>query len=119
MNTTVQTITIDAAGKRPGRLASEIAHILNGKDSAAYMPNKVPEVRVEVSNASRMQIDEKKKAGKIYERYTGYFGGRRETTLGRLLKQKGYSEVLRKAIYGMLPDNRLRAVKMKKVRIHE
>ena len=78
-----------------------------------------PAVLVEVSDAAQMQITEKKKADKIYERYTGYFGGRKEMTLAQLIEKKGYREALRKAVYGMLPGNRLRRVKMNNLQITE
>ena len=110
-------ISIDANGKRLGRLASEIAVILNGKDTVAYAANQAPKVKVSVKNAARMRIDEKKRKNKIYDHYTGYFGGRRTITLGQLIEKKGYSEPLRRAVYGMLPNNKLRTVKMKKLHI--
>ena len=114
-----ETITIDARGKRLGRLATEIANILNGKNTPDYAPNRVPEVVVEVANAAQLQITEKKKAEKVYERYSGYFGGRKETTLAQMAEKKGYSEVLRKAVFGMLPNNRLRKEKIKQLHINE
>ena len=119
MTNTQEKITINAAGKRLGCLATEIANTLNGKHTPEYAPNKAPNVLVEVANASQMQITEKKKNTKIYERYTGYFGGRREMTLAQLLEKKGYGEALRKAVYGMLPSNRLRKIKMKKLQVNE
>ena len=119
MKTDKHTIKIDATGKRPGRLASEIATLLNGKDITTYAPNIAPNVAITIENASKMDISEKKKRGKIYDRYSGYFGGRREETLAQVIKKKGYSEMLRRAIYGMLPNNRLRTVKMKKITIQE
>ena len=114
-----RTVTIDATNRRLGRLASEIANILNGKDSASYRPNVAPNVTVSVSNASRMHITEKKRKTKVYDRYTGYFGGRRTVTLAQMIEKKGYGEPLRKAVYGMLPHNRLRAIKMKRLQIQE
>ena len=114
-----QKITISAAGKRIGRLATEIADMLNGKHIVDYAPNKAPDIVIEVSDASKMQITEKKKTDKIYERYTGYFGGRKEMTLSQLIEKKGCGEALRKAVYGMLPGNRLRKVKMKNLLINE
>ena len=119
MTTTQEKIQIDATGKRLGILATEIADILNGKHTPDYAPNKAPAVSVEISNASHMQISEKKKSEKLYERYTGYFGGRKTLTLAQLLERRGYSEALRRAVYGMLPSNRLRSVKMKKLYIVE
>lgn len=112
-------VTIDATGKRLGRLASDIAVKLNGKDSPAHAPNKVPNVTIEVSNAAQMQISEKKKQQKEYKRYTGHFGGLRTTTLAELIEKKGYREALRRAVYGMLPSNRLRDEKMRRLHIAE
>ena len=119
MINTQEKISINAAGRRLGILATEIANLLNGKHTPEYAPNRVPNVVLEVSNAAQMQITEKKKTEKIYERYTGYFGGRKEITLAQLIEKKGYGEALRKAVYGMLPGNRLRKVKMKKLQINE
>ena len=119
MTNTQEKISINAAGKRLGLLATEIATMLNGKHTPEYAPNTAPNIMVEVSNAAQMQITEKKKSNKVYERYTGYFGGRKEMTLAQLIEKKGYSEALRKAVYGMLPSNRLRQVKMKKLQINE
>lgn len=112
-----QKIKIDATGKRLGRLASSIAMLLNGKHAPDYAPNKVPNVIVEVENVSQMQISDKKKKQKTYQRYTGYFGGLRTTTLADLIARKGEGEALRKAVYGMLPTNRLRNPKMKRLHI--
>lgn len=119
MTNAQEKITINAAGKRLGSLATEIANKLNGKHTPEYAPNKVPNILVTVANASQMQITEKKKNSKIYERYTGYFGGRKEMTLAQLIEKKGYGEALRKAVYGMLPNNRLRKTKIKKLQINE
>lgn len=113
-----QTITIDATGAKLGRIASRIASILSGKDRVAFAPNKVPNVIVTVENAAKMAIDEKKRR-KVYTRYTGYFGGKKTQTMQELSEKHGYREVLRRAIYGMLPHNRLRAQKMKRVRIQD
>ena len=61
MINTQEKININAAGKRLGCLASEIANMLNGKHTPEYAPNKAPNIMVEVSNAAQMQITEKKK----------------------------------------------------------
>ena len=119
MSKEIKKVTMDATGKRIGRLATDIVIILSGKDSPHFMPNKIPDTIVSVTNASHMQITDKKKKGKIYDRYTGFFGGRRELTLNQMIEKKGYSEVLRKAVYGMLSDNRLRSKKMKRLHIKE
>ncbi len=119
MRTTTRVYKIDANGRRLGRLASEIANVLNGKDSADYKPNQVPDVFVEINNVSSLQIDSKKIKQKEYDTYSGYPGGRKVFNMERLIDKKGYSEVLRKAIFGMLPSNKLRAIKMRRVKMKE
>ena len=120
MNTAeIETYTIDAAGKRLGRLASEVSSLLIGKNRTDVVRNQVPPVRVTVENASKLTIGEKKREQTIYDQYSGYPGGRSEISMEKLIEKKGYSEVLRKAIYGMLPSNRLRAERMKKLTISE
>lgn len=115
----MEVINIDAQGRKVGRLATEISMILNGKTSVDYAPNRVPDLKVEVSNASKLDIDVKKMKQKQYFRHTGYLGGGRLQSMGKTIEKKGYSEVLRKAVYGMLPINRLRAEKIKRLNIKE
>ena len=119
MTTTTDKRTIDARGKRLGRVATEVATILIGKDRTDVVRNVVPDVHVTVTNASKLLIDEKKREQKEYDRYSGYPGGRRTRTLEQVITQKGYAEVLRNAVYGMLPHNRLRAQRMKQLTISE
>ena len=109
----------DAKGKKLGRLASQIAIILMGKDDPNFAPNKVASVKVMVENASKMDISEKKKEKKIYDHYSGYPGGRKEIPLKRLIEKKGYAAPLRNAVYGMLPKNKLRDLMMKNLEIKE
>jgi len=110
---------MDATGKKLGRLASEIAHIILGKASTDFAKNKVASVAVIVENASKMSISEKKHSEKEYDRYSGFPGGRKVLTLAQIVEQKGYSEILRKAVYNMIPANRLRKERMKNLVISE
>jgi len=98
----------DATGKKLGRLASEIAVVLMGKDEVDYAPNKVANVKVIVNNASKMDVDDKKLDSKIYDTYSGYPGGRKEFSLRKLVADKGWDAAIRNAVYGMLPKNKLR-----------
>jgi large subunit ribosomal protein L13 len=107
--------TIDATGKRLGRLATEIATILMGKNSPDMAHNVVADVFVKIENADKLHITEKKKTEKKYKRYTGYPGGLREIPMKKVIEKKGYEEVIRKAVYGMLPGNRLRSKRMKRL----
>ncbi len=109
--------TIDAAGGALGRVASEAASVLLGKKSANYMQNEVMPVEVEIVNASKLVMTEKRIAGKEYTRYTGYPGGLRITSLANLIQKKGVGEALWKAVDGMIPRNKLRKERMKRLTI--
>ena len=112
-------ITIDAKDKKLGRLASEIAVKLLGKDQPHYAPNKVEDVRVEVVNANELALTEKKLGEKVYKHWSGYPGGLKSETAGSLKERRGIEELLRNAVYGMLPGNKLRKERMKRLVIIE
>ncbi|MBX4209379.1 50S ribosomal protein L13 [Candidatus Parcubacteria bacterium] len=113
------THTIDAQAKKIGRIASEAAKVLMGKNSPSYAPNVVPEIEVHIINASKADVSEKKKDEKIYRRYTGYPGGLIDTTLKRMIEKKGMGEAFRIAIKGMLPKNKITPKIMKNLVITE
>lgn len=121
MNTThdVQQHTLDAKGRRLGRVATEAAHLLMGKDRTDVTRNNLAPVEVTITNVSKLLIDEAKRTQKTYDRYTGYPDGRRVLTMEKLIDKKGYAEVMRKAVFGMLPSNKLRAPRMKQLIITE
>lgn len=104
---------IDATGKALGRVATEAANVLRGKDTVTFVKHLAPKITVKVINAGRLDVTQKKMREKIYKHYTGHPGGLRETSLTRLVEKKGWAEPIKKAVYGMLPANRLRAVIMK------
>ena len=110
---------IDAQGKKLGRVASEAARLLMGKNSPEYVRNTAPEVSVVIDNASKLSLDEKKKTQKIYRHHSGFPGGLKESSLALLIEKKGTSEALKKAIYGMLPTNKLRKIMMKNLKVNE
>jgi len=109
--------TVDAAGQSLGRVASEAAAILLGKKSVTYMQNEVVAAEVEIVNAKKLVMSEKRIKGKEYTHYTGYPGGLRVTSLSMLLEKKGVGEALRKAVDGMIPRNKLRKERMKRLTI--
>ena len=109
--------TIDAAGMTVGRVASQAAKMLMGKTSASYTPHIQSNVEVMITNASRLQITERKRLGKIYSTYSGHPGGQRRESLSALLARKGPEEVLRRAIMRMLPRNATRAVRLKRLQV--
>ena len=96
---------IDAAGKRLGKVATEAATILQGKNDPNFTRHIKSDVVVEIANASKLDIPEKKE-GEIYQSYSGYPGGRRTEPLIHLAKRLGYAEVIRRPIGGMLPSNK-------------
>ena len=105
METTTKIYTIDAAGKRLGKVATEAAAVLIGKNNPAFARHIMEDVRVEITNASKLDISEKR-SQEIYQSYSGYPGGRRTETLDHLGKRLGYAEVLKRTIGGMLPSNK-------------
>jgi len=110
---------IDAKGKSLGRVASEAAKILMGKNSPAYARHKFSGERVSILHASDVKIDSKRLKGKIFTRYSGYPGGFKKESLEALSARRGYRELFRVAVYGMLPDNKLRALMIKNLKVTE
>ncbi|OHA19083.1 MAG: 50S ribosomal protein L13 [Candidatus Taylorbacteria bacterium RIFCSPHIGHO2_02_FULL_47_18] len=110
---------INADGKRLGRIASEAAHLLRGKASSSFTRNAIPTERVVIENASKLFITEKKQKEKPYQRYSGYPSGRKEETLQKLRARRGIGEVVRRAVYGMLAKNKLRARIIKNLTVKE
>ena len=109
--------TIDAQGKKLGRIASQAALFLRGKGSASYTPNELPDAQVEILNASKLSITEKKGMQTMYLRYSGYPGGLKETRLEEYITKKGHAELLRKVVLGMLPRNRQRSRLIKRLTV--
>jgi len=110
---------IDASGKKLGRLASEVASILIGKQSADFQKHQIADVKVEVVNASKMDITEKKSRTAIYTNYSGFPGGLRTRSLAEVATKSGYAEVLRIAIAGMIHKNTLKDKILKNLIIKE
>jgi len=111
--------TIDAQNKSIGRVASEAAVFLMGKDTPAYKRNIPPTVTVKIINTSKANIHPKKKEQKMYKSYSGYPGGLKERSMEHVLENKGYSELFRTAVKGMLPKNKLQTVMMKNLKVSE
>jgi large subunit ribosomal protein L13 len=111
--------TLDAENKRIGRIATQAAVYLMGKNNPEFKRNAIPEVEVEILNTSKALIDEKKLSQKTYSRYSGYPGGLRQPTMEQVIAKKGYRELFREAISGMLPKNKLRAKMMNNLTIKE
>jgi large subunit ribosomal protein L13 len=116
---TGNTITIDAEGKRMGRVASEAAMYLLGKKAPTFARNQVADVKVHIVNCAQAYIDTKKKADKQYVTFTGFRGGINTESLGALIERKGVAEPFRRAVYRMLPGNTLRKKRMMNLTISE
>ena len=113
----MEVITIDAKGKALGRLASEVALLLQGKHLPSYHPRLEGDTKVVIVNASKIKFTGKKYKKKKYYRHTGYLGGLKERKLHELF-EKDPKKVILLAIKGMLPKNRLRKRRLKRVEIH-
>ena len=110
-----QTHIIDATGKVLGRLASEIAVLLRGKHKPDFVPYKDQGDFVKIKNTDKLKFTGKKFANKKYYHHSGYPGGLKAITLEKLF-YKNPEEVLRKAVWGMLPKNKLRKEQIKRLR---
>lgn len=108
--------TIDASGKILGRLATEVAILLRGKQKPTYTPNIDAGDFVEVTNAKLIRVTGGKESKKEYHHFTGYPGGYKSMQL-KVLNVKDPTEALRRAVDGMLPKNRLRAVMIQRLTI--
>ncbi len=111
--------TLDAENKKIGRVATQAAVFLMGKNTPEFKKNGIPEIKVEILNASKASIANKKMAGKTYSRYSGYPGGLTKESMSRKIEKKGYSELFREAVSGMLPKNKLRAKMMNNLTVVE
>src|SRR4051812_13543186 len=95
--------TLDAQNKKIGRVASEAAKILMGKNTTDYVRNAAPQVTVEIINAGKADISTKRKETVLKARWSSYPSGLKADTVGYVIEKKGVKEVFRKAVDGMLP----------------
>jgi large subunit ribosomal protein L13 len=112
-----QWYVVDAKGKILGRLASEVARILRGKHKAGFTPHADGGDFVIVVNAEGVKLTGKKLEQKVYYRHTEYPGGIRETSAGKLLARKPEA-LIRAAVKGMLPKNRLSRKLVTKLKVY-
>ena len=108
---------VDAEGEHLGRLAAEIAKILRGKNKVQYTPHVDVGDFVVVVNAERVVVTGKKAEQRVYRRHSGYPGGMKETSYEQMLARKP-TEILRKAVYGMMPKTRLARQQFGKLKIY-
>jgi len=112
-----QWFVVDARGQTLGRLASEIAKILKGKHKPIYAPHLDTGDFVIVINAERVHVTGSKMDQKMYYRHSGYPGGLKSITLREQLKRHP-TRVIRSAVKGMLPHNRLGRAMLRKLKVY-
>lgn len=110
-----QTHTIDATNKPLGRLAVQVSELLRGKQKPDYVSYLDMGDDVVVTNIKQVRITGQKLTQKMYRHHSGYLGGLKEKTLGKMM-QETPGEALRKAVMGMLPKNKLRSQQIKRLR---
>ena len=108
---------LDAAGKPMGRVAAQAAILLRGKHKPTFSPHLDMGDGVIVVNASRMQLTGQKLEKKRYLRWTGWMGGQRSTPLKTMLARNP-DKVVREAVWGMLPKNRLSRHQLTHLRVY-
>lgn len=107
---------VDVKEKILGRLATKVARLLIGKAKPYFVPYLDCGDFVVVINAKKVRVTGKKEEQKIYTRYSGYPGGLKKTVL-KELREKSPEEIIRRAVSGMLPKNKLRKKRLKRLYI--
>jgi large subunit ribosomal protein L13 len=110
-------LVVDATGQTLGRLATQIADTLRGKRKPEYTPHCDTGDFVIVVNAEKISVTGNKRTEKMYYRHSGYPGGLRARSLEEMLKRRP-EEVIRKAVKGMLPRNRLGRAQLTKLKVY-
>jgi large subunit ribosomal protein L13 len=110
-------LLVDAGGKTLGRLATQIADLLRGKRKPQYTPHIDTGDFIIVVNAEKIHVTGNKLQAKLYRRHSGYPGGLRERTLAEMLERRP-EEVIRRAVKGMLPRNRLARQQLRKLKVY-
>ena len=111
-----ETHTIDATDKILGRLAVEVACLLRGKQKPTYVPHKDEGDIVLIQNIDQIKVTGKKFKEKVYYRHTGFPGGFKQRTMEEIVEKKGFKEVFRMAVSGMMPKNKLRRIQIKRLK---
>lgn len=111
--------TIDATNKKLGRLASEVAVILQGKKSVDYNHALDKDDMVIIKNIYKLDVSTKKKREKIYYHHTTQIGHLRKETMEMVWDKRGPAEVLRRTVREMLPENKLRIKRLKRLIIEK
>jgi len=110
-------LVVDLDGQVLGRAASQIAHVLRGKHKAIYTPSVDAGDFVVVVNAEKIKLTGNKLSDKMYHRHTGFPGGLRSANAATMLEKKP-EDLIRKAVKGMLPKNKLGRQMLKKLKVY-
>jgi len=108
---------VDVTDKILGRAATKIAMLLMGKNKADFTPNVDNGAGVVVLNCDKVRVTGKKSEQKVYKRFSGYPGGQKETSYGKMM-DKDPQYIIRHAVKGMLPKNKLGAKMIKRLKIY-
>lgn len=108
---------VDVDNKVLGRVATQIANVLRGKNKPTFTPSVDTGDFVIVVNAEKIALTGKKMSDKMYYSHSGYVGGLKEITAGKLIEKKP-EDLLKKAVKGMLPKNKLARHMLKKLKIY-
>jgi large subunit ribosomal protein L13 len=111
-----KTHVIDATNQILGRLAVKVVSLLRGKNKPEFFPYKDMGDFVTIKNVANLKVTGKKLEQKMYYSFSGYIGSLKGTPLKKMMKEKP-AKVLRIAVYGMLPKNKLRAKMMKRLKV--
>ncbi len=108
---------VDAEGQTLGRLATELARVLRGKNKPQYTPHVDTGDFAVVVNAERVVVTGRKAEQKLYRRHSGYPGGLKTTTYEQMMERQP-TEILRKAVKGMMPKTRLARQQLRKLKVY-
>lgn len=109
---------IDVDGKILGRISTEIANLLMGKGKPYFVRNLDCGDFVVITNSKKIKVTGTKELNKLYRRHSGYPGGFREETLGEM-RNRNANDIIKHAVKGMLPQNRLRDQMLGRLKIYE
>ncbi len=110
-------VIVDAEGQTVGRLATQIAHVLRGKHKPTFSPHQAGGDFVIVINAGKVSFSGSKLDQKVYTRYSGYQGGLKEIP-ARAMLEKHPERVIERAVWGMLPKNRLGRKLIRRLKVY-
>lgn len=116
-NTEQKWYVVDASGKVLGRLATQIAKVLRGKNKPEFTPHADAGDHVIVVNAAQIKVTGKKESDKVYYSHSGYPGGIKEITFDKMM-QKDPTRILEIAVKGMMPKNPLGRAMLRKLKVY-